>query len=72
MKIITRKSAPRVPDTEVPAGDSERFTLTPEMHRARVAEIAYFLAEGRGFMPGGESEDWLTAEILIRQQFGKA
>lgn len=28
----------------------------------RVAEMAYFLAEARGFAPGGELDDWLAAE----------
>ena len=30
-----------------------------------IAEAAYFRAERRGFAPGGEAEDWLTAEAEI-------
>jgi hypothetical protein len=30
-----------------------------------IAESAYFLAERRGFEPGHEAEDWLTAEALV-------
>jgi hypothetical protein len=29
---------------------------------ARVAELAYFKAESRGFEPGHELEDWFEAE----------
>ena len=29
---------------------------------AKVAELAYYKAESRGFEPGHELEDWLTAE----------
>jgi len=31
-------------------------------HDAKVAELAYFKAESRGFEPGYELEDWLAAE----------
>jgi hypothetical protein len=31
----------------------------------RIAERAYQLAEQRGFVPGGELEDWLAAEREI-------
>ena len=29
---------------------------------ARIAELAYYKAESRGFEPGHELEDWLEAE----------
>ncbi len=29
---------------------------------ARIAELAYYRAESRGFEPGHELEDWLEAE----------
>jgi hypothetical protein len=29
---------------------------------SRIAVAAYYLAEKRGFAPGGELEDWLDAE----------
>jgi hypothetical protein len=42
----------------------------PELHltarqlalTARIAECAYFKAQNRGFAPGNELHDWLTAE----------
>jgi Protein of unknown function (DUF2934) len=37
----------------------------PDDRARRIAEQAYYLAEARGFAPGGELEDWLAAERLI-------
>jgi hypothetical protein len=34
---------------------------------AAIAEAAYYLAEKRGFAPGHEVDDWLTAERQLRQ-----
>ncbi len=31
-------------------------------HDAKVAELAFYKAESRGFEPGHELEDWLEAE----------
>ncbi|MCA9583533.1 MAG: DUF2934 domain-containing protein, partial [Myxococcales bacterium] len=42
--------------------------LSAEEYRARVAEAAYFRAEGRGFEPGHELEDWVQAEQDISSQ----
>ena len=40
-----------------PLSDEERLRL--------VAVTAYYLAESRGFQPGHEQEDWLSAEMQI-------
>ena len=34
----------------------------------RIAELAYFKAEKRGFAPGHEEEDWLAAEAEVDAQ----
>ena len=39
-----------------------------ESREARIAEAAYWRAERRGFSPGGELEDWLSAEKEIDEQ----
>ncbi len=39
-----------------------RAPLSLEERHARIAETAYFMASHRGFLPGHELEDWLTAE----------
>ncbi len=46
--------------------------LSLEDFRTRVAKAAYFLAEQRGFEPGCEVEDWLTAEVIVRGQLNRA
>jgi hypothetical protein len=33
-----------------------------DLRNAKVREVAYFRAQGRGFAPGLELEDWLAAE----------
>jgi Protein of unknown function (DUF2934) len=39
--------------------------MEPDERRARIAECAYYHAERRGFDPGHELDDWLTAEAEI-------
>ncbi|HEY3730134.1 MAG TPA: DUF2934 domain-containing protein [Steroidobacteraceae bacterium] len=39
--------------------------IDPERRRALIAEIAYYRAERRGFEPGHENEDWLSAEAEV-------
>jgi hypothetical protein len=36
-----------------------------ENRQELIAITAYYLAEGRGFAPGHELEDWLEAEFLV-------
>jgi hypothetical protein len=40
---------------------SEEDACLPDRD-ARIAELAYYKAESRGFEPGYEMEDWLDAE----------
>jgi hypothetical protein len=35
----------------------------------RIAVEAYYLAEGRGFAPGAELDDWLTAEAQVEARW---
>ncbi len=52
-------------------GDSRIMTLgtadglSTRERRQMIAVAAYYLAEQRGFAPGGEEADWLHAERLI-------
>ncbi|HVH84203.1 MAG TPA: DUF2934 domain-containing protein [Steroidobacteraceae bacterium] len=39
--------------------------MSADDRRAMIAEAAYLRAEGRGFAPGHETEDWLAAEIEV-------
>ena len=55
----TRRSAPR----KAPAA-TKRAAAVPQVAREKhIAQIAYSLAEARGFAPGGELDDWLAAEV---------
>ena len=54
---INVKKAKFSADTEVP----QDAICLPDRD-AKIAELAYFKAENRGFAPGHELEDWLEAE----------
>jgi hypothetical protein len=39
--------------------------IDPDRRRALIAQVAYYRSERRGFEPGHETEDWLTAEAEV-------
>jgi hypothetical protein len=45
--------------------------LSPDERRGLIAEAAYLRAERRGFVNGGEMDDWLAAEAEIDAKFSK-
>lgn len=47
---------------EVSNNEEDRSTIYLPDHNAKIAELAYYKAENRGFTPGYELEDWLEAE----------
>jgi len=46
-----------------------RSNLLPINLDDEIRRLAYLLSERRGFEPGHETEDWLTAEREIRQRY---
>jgi hypothetical protein len=44
---------------------TSHMALTRDGRRQLIAEKAYLRAEGRGFVPGHETEDWLAAEAEV-------
>ena len=59
----TRRSAPK---TMRPLrADVVAAVIDPEHRRALIAEVAYYRSERRGFEPGHEMEDWLSAEAEV-------
>ncbi len=46
-----------------------RANLVPINVDEEIRRLAYLLSERRGFEPGHETEDWLTAEHEIRQRY---
>ncbi len=63
-RAVARSTENDVP-VGVPEGQPEEVTvafLEDDERRAMIARHAYYLAEQRGFEPGHELDDWLTAE----------
>jgi hypothetical protein len=46
-----------------------RPNVVPINLEDEIRRLAYLLSERRGFEPGHEAEDWLTAEREIRQRY---
>ena len=63
-KAEPRQRAPSVKAAAEPEA-STAITVSPEVRRAMVAQAAFLRAERRGFLPGGEVEDWLAAEAEV-------
>jgi DUF2934 family protein len=61
----TRKTTRR---PEIVRNDA-RANLVPINVEEEVRRLAYLLSERRGFEPGHEAEDWLTAEREVRQRY---
>jgi hypothetical protein len=55
---------PRVRKTAA-AKAPARVTISEDVRRGMIAEGAYLRAERRGFAPGHEEEDWLSAEAEV-------
>jgi hypothetical protein len=53
-------------------GEAATVGCSANLRRAMTAEAAYYLAERRGFQPGHELEDWVTAEREIRDLWTRA
>jgi hypothetical protein len=53
---------------DTPRNES-RATLVPINLDDEIRQLAYLLSERRGFTPGHETEDWLTAEHEVLQRY---
>ncbi len=64
-KTIRKKAAaqPEIVKSE------PRANLVPINLEDEIRQLAYLLAERRGFQPGHEAEDWLAAEREVRQRY---
>ena len=54
---------PPIPGEPVPQGSG----WLPEEREYMISEAAYFLAENRGFEPGRALDDWLEAELKVKE-----
>lgn len=59
-----RRRSTRVANAKSRATDDDAV-ISVVKHRQLISETAYFLAEKRGFAPGHELEDWLSAEAEV-------
>jgi len=61
--------------TGAPKVDSKSTSIprarTADERRRMICEAAYYLAERRGFQPGHELKDWLSAECQIDAALGR-
>lgn len=46
-----------------------RATVVPINLEDEIRQLAYLYSERRGFTPGHETEDWLSAEREVRQRY---
>lgn len=67
-KFVKRKNPLSRRDKEA-SQTAPRFVSSEERHRM-IAEMAYFIAERRGFAAGHAFEDWLQAEAEINHRLG--
>jgi hypothetical protein len=59
------KSVKQVQPIKQDAAARVQPEVSNEETRKRIAEVAYYRAQGRGFSPGYELEDWLAAEAQV-------
>ncbi len=59
---------PEIVRTE-PRANLVPINLVPINLEDEIRQLAYLLAERRGFESGHETEDWLTAEREVRQRY---
>jgi len=57
-------------NTEILTSDEAGTALDLSDDMAKIAELAYYKAERRGFEPGHELEDWLEAEQELMPSSG--
>jgi len=50
------------------AEEATRGDIASERRHAMISDAAYFLSEQRGFGPGRELDDWLSAEKAIDRE----
>ncbi len=63
------RSSPDPYRLDIPQSEIDKL-VTPEERHQRIAEAAYAIAELRGFAPGHELSDWLTAEKEVDRRCG--
>jgi hypothetical protein len=65
MSNKTKRRNESIPAGPPESGAPPEFANAAEALRREIAEAAYYRAQARGFAPGGEVKDWLTAELEV-------
>jgi hypothetical protein len=66
-----RKAQPGKPRAAPKKSRSSESAASAPLAKSResvIAELAYFRAQGRGFAPGHEAEDWFEAEAEFERR----
>jgi len=69
MKAMLKNTTPREPRKPQSVKAESRSNLLPINLEDEIRRLAYLLSERRGFEPGHETEDWVSAEREIRQRY---
>ncbi len=60
--VVPASPSKAIDDSAAGASSLQGSEADAAVRSHRIAEAAYYRAEGRGFCPGCEMEDWLAAE----------
>jgi hypothetical protein len=69
VKAMMKNTTPREPRKPQGVKGESRSNLVPINLEDEIRRLAYLLSERRGFAPGHETEDWVSAEREIRQRY---
>jgi len=68
----TKKSSKIAETATVPVVTETRKVLVPINLEEEIRQRAYEIYAGRGYTPGNEQEDWITAEREVRSRYQPA
>jgi nicotinamidase-related amidase len=71
-KLAPKAAAASSPARKAPAKVAATAVVSPARREEMIRLAAYFRAEQRGFAPGNEWEDWLSAEAELDALVGVA
>ena len=69
IQAMMKNTTPRKPREPQSVKAESRSNLVPINLEDEIRRLAYLLSERRGFEPGHETEDWVSAEREVRQRY---
>ena len=72
MTSATKQSKKTIPSMRNPLAASPRSIELPDGMRDRIAKKAFELWQERGWRDGHDFEDWLDAEVIVREEIHEA